>query len=108
MAITNCVFTAREDLLTLGYHAKSGLASKTNISVIVFGANVGEKCAERIGRLPDFDTDLRESFRHNRPWEGEGGCRETKTLQCRADCGGTQAGGDGDPRCRPHPPPRDC
>jgi hypothetical protein len=48
MAITNCVFMAREDLLTLGYHAKSGLASKTDISVIVFGANVGEKCAERI------------------------------------------------------------
>ena len=39
---------ARVDLLTLGYHAKSGLASKTDISVIVFGANVGEKCAERI------------------------------------------------------------
>jgi hypothetical protein len=48
MAITNYVFMARVDLLTLGYHAKSGLASKTDISVIVFGANVCEKCAERI------------------------------------------------------------
>jgi hypothetical protein len=40
MAITNYVFMARVDMLTLGYHAKSGLASKTDISVIVFGANV--------------------------------------------------------------------
>jgi hypothetical protein len=26
--------------------------------------------------------------------------RETKTIQCRADCGGTQAGGDGGSRIR--------
>ena len=52
---------------------------------------------------PDFDTDLRESFRHNRPWEGEGGRRDTKTIQCRADCGGTQQA-EGDPRCRPYRP----
>jgi hypothetical protein len=48
MAITNYAFMARVDLLTLGYHAKSGLTSKTDISAFVFGANVGEKCAERI------------------------------------------------------------
>ena len=81
----------------------------TKLVTSVSGAR-GEYCPRSSfrGRLPDFATDLRESFRHNRPWEGEGGRRDTKTIQCRADCGGTQAGGDGAPRCRPHPPPRDC
>jgi len=29
-------------------------------------------------------------------------------IQCRADGDGTQAGGDGNSRLRPHPPSRDC
>ena len=55
----------------------------------------------RAGRLPDFDTDAKESFMHTLPFDGEGGCRETKTIQCRADGGGAQAGGHEDTSLRP-------
>ena len=36
---------------------------------------------KRAGRLPDFDTDLKENFRHNLPFDGEGGCRERKRFK---------------------------
>lgn len=33
------------------------------------------------GRSPDFETNLTGSFRHNRPLEGEGGCRKTGAIR---------------------------
>ena len=57
------------------------------------------KAQERItsGRPRLFRTTRKESFRHNSPLKGEGGRRETNTIQRRADCGGAQAGGMGAP-----------
>ena len=61
------------------------------------------ECLGDAGRPPSLDTDLRESFRHTCPLDGEGGRRETQTIQCRVDYGGAQAGKAGDARYRPHP-----
>jgi hypothetical protein len=35
------------------------------------------------GRPPDFDTDLRESFRHTCPLDGAGQCQETEDPKGR-------------------------
>src|SRR5215469_958000 len=62
----------------------------------------------RDGRPRLFWTTREESFRHNCPEKGEGGCRETQALQCRANCGRPQAGRDGATGGRSDPPPGDC
>ena len=46
----------------------------------------------RDGGFPDLDTDWTKSVRHNVPFDGEGGCCETKTIQCQTECGDKSRG----------------
>ena len=46
----------------------------------------------RDGGFPDLDTDWTKSVRQNVPVDGEGGGRETKTIQCQAEWGDESRG----------------
>mgnify|MGYP003334404668 FL=1 len=60
------------------------------------------------GRPRRFCTILKESFRHNWPLNGGGGCRETNARQCRTNCRRAETGGDGRARRRLDSSSRHC